>query len=129
VNPEILIALVATILTGGTGALSAIFGLGADFFAQHAMSSLLGNPAHTNELQALRARRAVLATNPPDTQALQFARTTVGTLAAELPRWQEKAVTKTLEERSGADSAEYIIRLVDAAVRRLGDTGTEALTL
>jgi hypothetical protein len=127
-NPEILLALVATTLTGGVGALFSVFGLVADFLGQRALSSLMANPDHADDLQILRTGRDALAGNPPNTMILQSSRKIVNALAANLPKWQRKAVVKTLEERSDADSAEYIVRLIDAAVRRLGDTGSQALT-
>jgi hypothetical protein len=127
-DSEIAAAVVATILTGGVGALSSVFGLGTDIFAQYTLSRLMTRNDHARQLQTLRHNRVGLAKNPPDAEALQASREVVRGLAAELPGWQKRAVLKSLQERSDADSAEYILRLVDAAVRRLGPGDAETLS-
>jgi hypothetical protein len=118
VDTAAIVAIAASGLTAGVGALFSLFNVGRDFQAEHDLARLMSKPAHSGTLRQLQQARDALAKTPPDQAKLEGAAEVVETLASELPRRKERAIRAHLRQNSEMSAAGYVVKLIDEAEHR-----------
>jgi hypothetical protein len=113
------VAIAATALTGGVGAVSSLFNVRSDFRAEHDLATLLAEPAHSSSMICLRQARTELAKASPDDAKLEDAVEVVKTLASELSRPKKRAVLAHLKQSSQESVAAYVVTLTEEAEHRI----------